>query len=101
MSDTENTVDSSEVTPEQAAEIVTKEQKLAMVKGNLLNSLNANHNNLFNFVSTLPINEDQKKFALANLIQSLHWVEDGIEALHFEVVEVPKMELQDAAEDTN
>lgn len=63
----------------------TKEQKVAHVKINLLGTLAQFHNSLYNFVYTLPINEDQKKFALANLIQGLHWVEDGIEALEFEV----------------
>ncbi len=70
-------------------EPLTPEQKVFHVKNNLRNTLNGFHNNLFNFVNGLPINEDQKKFALANLIQGLHWVEDGLEALQFEVTELP------------
>lgn len=68
---------------------LTQEQKLKHVKNNLNKTLIQFHNNLFNFVGELPLNEDQKKFALANLIQALHWVEDGIEALHFEVEDLP------------
>lgn len=66
-------------------ENLTQEQKVWHVKNNLRRTLAIHHNSTFNFVSGLPINEDQKKFALANLIQALHWVEDGIEALQFEV----------------
>lgn len=71
---------------------LTKEQKVTHVKANLLNSLANMHNHLYNFVFTLPINEDQKKFALANLIQALHWVEDGIEVLQFEVEKLNAVE---------
>jgi len=75
-----------EVPPEAP---LSAEEKVNLVKNNLRNQLATCHNNLFNFISGLPINEDQKKFALANLIQGLHWAQDGIDALQFEVENMP------------
>ena len=71
--------------------VLTQEQKMQNVKVNLNSTLATLHNNLFGFVSGLPITDDQKKFAQANLIQALHWAQDGIEALEFEVVDSPEL----------
>lgn len=67
---------------------LTPEEKVAMVKQNLLNQLNQFHNNTFNFVSGLPIDEESRRFALANLVQGLRWAQDGIAVLKFEVENV-------------
>lgn len=84
---TEATAEKIENIPEP--EKLTPEQKVFHVKQNMITELNRIHNQYHAFVFGLPINEDQKRFAMANIIQALHWAEDGIEALQFTVEELP------------
>jgi hypothetical protein len=82
----------------------TNEQKMAAVKGLLMQNLNGFYGNYINFVKQLPIDETLKQFAVMNADQGIMWVEQGIKKLQFQVDDLPQApegEPSDATKEGN
>ncbi len=76
-------------------EPLTNEQKVAQVKGILMQNLNQFYGQLVNFVRQTPIDEQLKQNAIFNLDQGVMWFEQGLKRLQFQV-EAPADTTPDA-----
>ncbi len=93
---------SEEVASENTNPALTPEEKVQHVKNNLHNQLITIHNQLFHFINSTPMADDNKRFALMNLSQVRFWANEGIQLMEFEVVPPAKEgESKDAVEEGN